>query len=60
MLSDHEWLQIEMAARGAISGELSEWPELVAVIEKVRGSKLQVWHSIEWCKGFCEGYLSKR
>lgn len=34
-LTEHDWLQIEMAARGCISGRLSEWPDLITAIRKV-------------------------
>lgn len=35
-LTDHDWLQIEQAAAGCVSGTSDEWPDLRAAIERVR------------------------
>lgn len=33
-LTEHDWLQVDMAARGCISGRLHEWPHLGAAFER--------------------------
>jgi hypothetical protein len=56
-LTEVEWLQIEQAARGGVSGTSDEWPALVAAIEKVRGKPLEMRRSASWLRGFCEGVI---
>lgn len=34
-MNDHDWLQIEQAANGCISGDLSEWPHLALAFKKL-------------------------
>lgn len=38
-LTDHDWLQIEQASRGCISGSLYEWPHLMSAIDKAGCSR---------------------
>jgi hypothetical protein len=33
-LTEHDWLQVDMAARGCISGRLHEWPHLSAAFKR--------------------------
>lgn len=33
-LTDRDWLQVDMAARGCISGRLHEWPHLSAAFKR--------------------------
>lgn len=33
-LNAHDWLQLEQAARGCVSGSLDEWPDLINAIVK--------------------------
>lgn len=56
-LSDHDWLQIEQAARGCVSGNSDEWPHLVKAIQKITGHQL-TRKSATWLQGFCQGILS--
>ena len=55
-LTDHDWIQIEQAAAGCVSGTSDDWPDLVVAIEKVRGRKLNR-KSAAWLHGYCEGLL---
>ena len=57
-LTEHDWLQIENAARGCCSGTSDEWPDLVAAIEKIRGEPLEHRKTAAWLSGFCAGVLS--
>lgn len=34
-LTESDWLQIEMAARGCVSGQLREWPKLQSALRKL-------------------------
>lgn len=54
-LTDHDWLQIDMAARGCVSGNSDEWPSLRLAIEKIRGKPFGMRQSSDWLRGFCEG-----
>lgn len=56
-LSDHDWLQIEQAARGCVSGTSDEWPHLVKAIQKITGHQL-TRKSATWLQGFCQGILA--
>jgi hypothetical protein len=56
-LSDHDWLQIEQAANGCVSGTSDEWPHLVEAVQKVRGKPLEKSKSAQWLRGFCEGVM---
>lgn len=58
-LTDNDWLQIDMAARGCVSGTSDEWPALASAIDKVRGGKLSS-KSAAWLQGFCEALLFSR
>jgi len=55
-LTDHDWLQIEQAANGGVSGTSDEWPDLVKAIEKVLNRKL-MRQSSAWLRGFCEALV---
>lgn len=33
-LTEHDWLQINMAAKGCVSGNLAEWPHLKAAFDR--------------------------
>lgn len=55
-LTQHDWQQIEMAARGGVSGTSKEWPHLVIAIEKVLNRKLMPQPS-SWLRGFCEALV---
>jgi hypothetical protein len=59
LLTDSDWLQIEMAAKGAVSGTSDDWPLLVKAVEKVTKRKL-MRRSAEWLRGFCEALLLTR
>lgn len=59
LLDHHDWLQIEQAAAGCVSGISDEWPDLVKAIEKVRGRKL-MRQSSAWLRGFCEALILSR
>jgi len=56
-LTDDDMIQIEMAAKGCIDGTSDDWPQLVLVIEKIRGQPLRYRRSAAWLQGFCEGFL---
>jgi len=56
-LTEHDWLQIEQAAAGCISGTSDEWPDLRRAIEKVTGKPFEQRQSASWLQGFCEGVL---
>ena len=56
-LNDHDWMQIEMAANGCISGTSDEWPDLRRAIEKVRGKEFGPRQSASWLRGFCEALM---
>lgn len=56
-LTKVEWLQVEQAAKGCVSGTSDEWPALVAVIEKIQGKPLESRKSSFWLRGFCEGVM---
>lgn len=65
MLTDHDWLQIEQAANGCISGDLSEWPDLARAFKNLGvgptglpGHKL-IPHAHE-LQCFCQGILAMR
>jgi hypothetical protein len=59
LLTDSDWLQIEMAAKGAVSGTSDDWPLLVKAIEKVTKRKL-MRKPAAWLRGFCEGLVMAR
>lgn len=56
-LTESDWLQIEMAARGCISGTSDEWPNLRAAIEKITGRPFGPRKAASWLRGFCEGVM---
>jgi hypothetical protein len=57
VLDDHDWLQIEQAASGRVSGTSDEWPDLRAAIAKLTGKPFQYRKPASWLQGFCEGVL---
>jgi hypothetical protein len=56
-LTENDWLQIEQAASGCISGDSDEWPALRATIEKITGKPFALRKPASWLQGFCEGVL---
>lgn len=56
MLNHHDWLQIEQAAAGCVSGTSDDWPDLVHAITTLTGQSLPR-KSAAWLQGFCEGVL---
>lgn len=52
----HELVQIEMAARGCISGSLSEWPHLIAALRR-RGFPVNKHNTTEHAVEMCKSYL---
>jgi len=56
-LTEHDWVQIEQAAAGCVSGTSDEWPHLRLAIEKVTGKPFAHRKSASWLQGFCEGVL---
>jgi hypothetical protein len=56
-LTADDWLQIEQAANGCISGTSDEWPALRRVIEKLRGEPMVYRQTAAWLSGFCIGVL---
>ncbi len=34
-LTEHDWIQVEMAARGCVSGTLEEWPHLARALKRL-------------------------
>jgi len=56
-LTEFDWLQIELAASGCISGTSAEWPALRAAIEKITGKPVGPHRTASWLQGFCEGIL---
>ena len=59
-LTEHDWLQIEMAANGCVSGTSDEWPDLCAAIEKISGHNFGFRKPAAWLQGFCEGVMLQR
>jgi hypothetical protein len=57
-LTPHDWLQIDQAARGCISGTSDEWPHLCNAIAKLQGKPLWCRQSADWLRGFCSGILA--
>lgn len=53
-LNDNDWLQIEIAATGCISGTSDELPNLRSAIEKITGEPFGRSRSADWLQGFCE------
>ena len=56
-LTAHDWLQIEQAARGCVSGTSSEWPHLTRAIEKLRGKPFVYPKPGPWLQGYCEAVI---
>lgn len=56
-LTDQDWLQIEQAANGCVSGTSDEWPALRHAIETITGKPFVNRKSAAWLQGFCEGVL---
>lgn len=57
VLDEHDWLQIEQAASGCVSGTSDEWPDLRTAISKLTGKPFGHRRSAAWLQGFCEGVL---
>jgi len=58
-LTDHDWDQIIMAAKGCVSGTSDEWPHLQRAIEKITGRPFLFRKSASWLRGFCEGIMTQ-
>ena len=56
-LTESDWLQIEQAASGCISGTSAEWPALRAAVEKITGKPFVLAKPASWLQGFCEGVM---
>jgi hypothetical protein len=56
-LTEGDWLQIEQAANGCVSGDSDEWPALRAAIEKITGKPFALRKPASWLQGFCEGVM---
>jgi len=56
-LTEIDWLQIEQAALGCISGTSNEWPALRIAIEKITGKPFGGRKCSSWLQGFCEGVM---
>jgi hypothetical protein len=56
-LTEHDWLQIDQAARGCISGTSDEWPALRKAISKITGKPFEDRKCASWLQGFCEGVM---
>lgn len=60
LLTKSDWLQIEMAARGCVSGSSDDWPLLRDAIEKLLGHPLPIRRPASWLSGFCEAVVLLR
>jgi hypothetical protein len=58
-LTENDWIQIEQAAAGCISGTSDEWPALRRAIEKVTGKPFGMRRTANWLQGFCEGLMAQ-
>lgn len=56
-MTDDDWLQIEQASRGCISGTSDEWPALREAIEKLTGRPFGPRKTSDWLQGFCEAAI---
>lgn len=56
-MTEHDWLQIEMAASGCISGTSDDWPDLRRAIEKLTGRTFGLRKSADWLQGYCEAVM---
>ena len=52
-LDESDWIQIEMAARGCVSGSSDEWPLLVRAILRLTGDITFYPRPAIWLKGYC-------
>ena len=59
-LTEFDWIQIEQAATGCVSGTSDEWPALRVVIEKITGQPFTVRRPASWLNGFCEAAMAMR
>lgn len=58
-LTESDWLQIEQAAAGCISGTSDEWPALRQAIAKLTGKPFGYRQPAAWLQGFCEGVMAQ-
>ena len=56
-VTETDWLQIEQAAAGCISGTSDEWPALRHAITLITGRPFVHRKCAAWLQGFCEGVL---
>lgn len=59
-LSEHDWIQIEQAAGGCVSGTSDEWPALRHAIALMTGRPFVHIKSAAWLQGFCEAVMLTR
>ena len=59
-MNEHDWLQIEQAASGCISGTSDDWPDLRNAIEKLTGKSFGLRKSADWMRGYCEAVMWQR
>jgi hypothetical protein len=57
LLTESDWLQIEQAANGCISGTSDDLPALRHAVCMVLGHPLHHRKSAAWLQGFCEGVM---
>ena len=57
LLTESDWLQIEQAASGCISGTSDDWPALRHAVSLLLGHPLHHRKSAAWLQGFCEGVV---
>jgi hypothetical protein len=57
LLTESDWLQIEQAASGCISGTSDDWPALRHAVSLVLGHPLHHRKPAAWLQGFCEGVM---
>jgi hypothetical protein len=57
LLTESDWLQIEQAAAGCISGTSDDWPALCHAVALLLGHPLHHRKSAAWLQGFCEGVM---
>lgn len=59
-MTENDWIQIEQAASGCISGTSDEWPALRTAISKLTGKPFGDRKTASWLQGFCAGVLMQK
>lgn len=57
LLTENDWMQIEQAAAGCISGTSDDWPALRHAVALLTSRPFVDRKSAAWLQGFCEGAL---